>query len=1014
MVDLEPRLQAALGERYVLDRELGRGGMAIVYLARDRKHDREVAIKVLRPEIGASLGSERFLLEIQTAAKLNHPHVLPLHDSGEADGLLYYVMPYVEGESLRDRIRRDGSLPAAEALQIAREVGSALHYAHERGIVHRDIKPENILLSGGHAVVADFGIARAITVSGGEGLTQTGMAVGTPAYMSPEQVVGSQDLDGRSDIYSLACVVYEMLSGEPPFEGPTAQAVMAARFSDPVPKVATLRGKLSSASTRGLTQAFAQDPGERPATAQAFVDQLGGDVGVAPSLAERVGVLGVVGLYFMGAVLVLALTRALLLLLGLPEWTMLGMGALLTLGLPIVVGAAALERRASGPPAWLTWPRVVRAGAVAAGVWAAVVSGYAAMRTLGIGPVGTLVASGVIDRGQRVLLADMHNRTSDSLLAQAVTEALRVDLAQSQIVQVLEPQYLRTVLARMQRAPNTPIDAELANEIAVREGITAVIQGEITPAGDGFVLTTRLIDPKQGTTLVALRETASGSGDVIQAIDRLSKKLRERIGESLKTLRASEPLAQVTTGSLDALQRYSQALRAIDEADVTRGRTLLQEAVQLDTAFGMAYRKLGVVAFDRVEQVAALEKAFAHRDRLTDRERYLTLGTYYSTLTQEPEKAVDAYETLLELFPADYSGLNNLAVLKSDLRRFEEASDLFQRAIAADASSPNSYIGLVSAQTAAGQIEAARATYEQFAQRFQTHPAVNTVEVTLLASIGEYETAEQSARDLLDTGRGNPTILLTAYNQLAVLALVRGRLAEGEEYVREAVRMATALGVPNVSLNGELQVGIIDAWLRGEPDRGKATVNAALREHPLASIAPLNRPYSLLAMFYVFADEPERARAVWQEFEQAVDPELRRGAEDDRHVMSGLIAIADDRPADAIREFRDADQRGCPICVLPLYGMAYDRAGNTDSTIAVFERYLSTPWFGRVGSDWFAKGPTLERLGQLYEQRGDTEKAIEYYSRFIDLWQNADPELGQRVEEARQRMLQLSPERRTP
>jgi len=229
MTDQLDRLNAALSDHYAVERELGRGGMATVYLAEDLKHHRPVAIKVLLPELAAVLGPERFLQEIEIAAGLQHPHILPLYDSGsvgDSTGLLYYVMPYVEGESLRDRLAREKQLSVDDALQISREVADALSYAHSRGVVHRDIKPENILIQSGHAVVADFGIARAIDRAGGESLTATGMALGTPAYMSPEQAAGSRDLDGRSDLYSLACVLYEMLAGEAPFTGPTVESLV--------------------------------------------------------------------------------------------------------------------------------------------------------------------------------------------------------------------------------------------------------------------------------------------------------------------------------------------------------------------------------------------------------------------------------------------------------------------------------------------------------------------------------------------------------------------------------------------------------------------------------------------------------------------------------------------------------------------------------------------------------------------------------------------------------------------
>ncbi|UCF41660.1 MAG: serine/threonine protein kinase, partial [Gemmatimonadota bacterium] len=268
------RLQSALGARYALERELGRGGMATVYLAQDAKHGRPVAIKVLHPELAAALGPARFLREIETAAQLSHPHILALHDSGEADGFLYYVMPYVEGESLRDRLEREEQLPLEDTLAIASEVADALDYAHAQGVVHRDIKPENILLSGGHALVADFGIARAVAQAGGERLTETGLAVGTPYYMSPEQAGGEDALDGRSDQYGLACVVYEMLAGAPPFTGPTPQAVLARHAVDPVPPIGTIRATVPAAMDAVVRKALAKQPAERYATTTAFVEAL--------------------------------------------------------------------------------------------------------------------------------------------------------------------------------------------------------------------------------------------------------------------------------------------------------------------------------------------------------------------------------------------------------------------------------------------------------------------------------------------------------------------------------------------------------------------------------------------------------------------------------------------------------------------------------------------------------------------------------------------------------------------
>ncbi len=274
MSDQPAALAAALTDRYRLERELGQGGMATVYLAEDLRHHRKVAVKVLRPELAAALGPERFLREIETTANLRHPHILPLYDSGEGAGFLFYVMPFVEGESLRDRLQREKQLPIEDALQIAREVADALSYAHSRGVIHRDIKPENILLEAGHAMVADFGIARAISAAGGDRLTETGLAIGTVQYMSPEQAAGEKDLDGRSDLYALGCVLYEMLAGQPPFTGATMESLVYQHLTVEPRAITQLRPAVPAEVAAALQRALAKTPADRFNPVAQFSDAL--------------------------------------------------------------------------------------------------------------------------------------------------------------------------------------------------------------------------------------------------------------------------------------------------------------------------------------------------------------------------------------------------------------------------------------------------------------------------------------------------------------------------------------------------------------------------------------------------------------------------------------------------------------------------------------------------------------------------------------------------------------------
>jgi serine/threonine-protein kinase len=274
MADLLDRLRASLSDRYSFDREIGRGGMATVYLAQDLKHNRAVAIKVLHPYLAVNLGPERFLREIQIAAQLQHPHIVPLYDSGQAGDLLYYVMPYVEGESLRQRLEREPQLPIDDVLHLGRAVATALDYAHRHQVVHRDIKPENVMLHEGEAMVTDFGIAKAVTAAASDNLTQTGATVGTPAYMSPEQASGVVDLDGRSDVYSLGCVIFEMVTGRTPFVGPTAQAIIAQCFTNSPPPLRDSRARVPEWLEQVVAKALAKEPAGRFATAAEFAQGL--------------------------------------------------------------------------------------------------------------------------------------------------------------------------------------------------------------------------------------------------------------------------------------------------------------------------------------------------------------------------------------------------------------------------------------------------------------------------------------------------------------------------------------------------------------------------------------------------------------------------------------------------------------------------------------------------------------------------------------------------------------------
>jgi tetratricopeptide (TPR) repeat protein len=653
-------------------------------------------------------------------------------DSGSAAGRLWYTMPYVRGQSLRDLLRREVQVSLETALDITRQVGLALDYAHREGAVHRDIKPENILLSDGQALVADFGLARAIGAAAGEQLTETGIAMGTPAYMSPEQAQqasGSQ-VDARTDVYALGCVLYEMLAGEAPFTGPTPQAVIAKRFAQQPPSLRVVRPTLPATVDAAIQRALAPVPADRFSTVAHFCRALSEP---DPPLATVSQV------------------------------------------------APSVSRR-------FTWPRVRLLGMLALAGLGATAIGYVVLRTLGTGSATTLLSTGVLKQRERVIIADFQSRAPDSLLGPAATVAFRNDFAQSSVLSTVAPAQVADVLERMRYPASTRLDPALAREVAIRQGIKAVITGEVAAVGNAYLLSVQLVSPQSGEVLASQRETADDATEIIRAIDRLSKRLREQIGESLKSVRSEPPLEQVTTSSLEALWKYTQGLYAGDEeGNYAKAVLLLEEAVALDTGFATAWRTLGAFLWGLGERERALEafgKALRQRDRLTDLERAHTLGIYYSGITVELDKAAATYRAAMERHPNDSVAPFNLGGVYMALGQPARAETLFRRAIARDpldSKGPGPRVNLAWAQLALGKRRDAELALERVAQKFGDRGIVQWFGIMLASSGGDYKTAERRARSFKgrEVETWNPGFPV---RQLAALASAQGELAESERY----------------------------------------------------------------------------------------------------------------------------------------------------------------------------------------------------------------------------------------
>jgi tetratricopeptide (TPR) repeat protein len=1061
-VDLRGQLQRGFGDSYTIERELGGGGMSRVFEATEIALGRKVVIKVLAPELMQGVSVERFKREIQLSAQLQHPHIVGVLNAGETQDpqsgwrVPYYTMPLVDGQSLRSRILKSGALPTGDVISILRDVAKALAYAHEHGVVHRDIKPDNVLITGSSAVVTDFGIAKAIAAArtdpGHKTLTESGGAIGTPGYMAPEQAAGDPGTDHRADVYAFGVLAYEMLTGRTPFHDRAPHQLVAAQMTETPPDVADIRADTPPLLAELVMRCVERDADSRPQTAAHLVKVLE-NVTSGSGLAMPEVLLGgrprlgrALAYWALAFVAVIIVARAAIIALGLPDWVFPGAIVVMTLGLPVILFTYAVHRvthRAlvmpavtpGGSPArssplqrfarrvspYVSWRRTTMGGVLAVTVFTLLVGTFMLLRAFGIGPAGSLFASGVLQKNERILVGDFRSAGRDTTLGSVVTEAFRTGLGQSQSMMVMSATSLRDALSRMQRNAKTPVEGAVAREIATREGIKAYVDGDILSVGGRYAISVRLTQTSTGETLAALSETADSERDILPAIDKLTRRLRERAGESVTRIREALPLEQVTTPSLEALRKYVQGTQVLNfDGDFDRGTRLLEQAIALDTAFSMAYRKLvAEYTNHHVEPMRSVEyamKAYRHRDRLTEIERYLTSGSYY-TFGPEPdiEKAISAYESVLDIQPTNWLATHNLSYMNSLTHRYQRANEFILRAVRLPEASAASYNALGYLGLAVGDTAQVRLALRVLERRFSLNVFSATARIHMLYELGDIDSAIALARRTAD-GPGDAAGRSGAMRLLAGIVGARGQVVDMRVALAKAAMLRQQAGDTAV-LTSALDSALIDVYILDNVTRARGTLDRALTAHPIASLPHAERPYTPLVHLLALVGRTNLAKQVAALFDR--DSATFRRFEDGRirHGMAGDIALAERRYDDAAREYRmaaDAPDR-CRICFWPYEAHAYDLAGKRDSAIAIFTRYVETgdPW--RSGDTWGAShlvdaswlAASYLRLGELWEKKGDHAKAASYYGRFVDLWKNADPELQPRVAEVRRRLARL-------
>ena len=916
------KVKKALASRYKVVRVLGEGGMATVYLAQDLKYNRSVAVKVMRPELASTLGADRFLREVEIAARLTHPHILPMYESGEADGFLYYVMPYVEGETLRDRIQRETQLPVEDALKIAREVAEALACAHEGGIIHRDIKPANILLSGGHAMVADFGIARALSTTSAQTLTQTGLAVGTPHYMAPEQAMGDREVDSRADVYAVGALLYEMIAGEPPFTGPTPQAIVTRSMTEAPRSLIACRTALVPDVDRVARKALAKSPADRYPSATALASALDQALDITRSGARPLlpaagpSPLQVLGLFFLAGVAVLAMAYALVRQVGLPQWMFLLAIALMIAGIPMML----LGARGPGETGFrrlLTLRNAMAGGVLAFAAWGALAAALVLRNPSRSGPAS---------HGERLAVLPFTNRGApeDAYFADGIADELRGKLAGLGTFQLTA----RTSSDQYRESPKSPKD--IGQELSVDYLLTATVRWAKAADGTSRVqVVPELIDTRSGDVTWQQSYDANLT-DVFQVQAEIASRVAGALGVALGS-REQTQLAARPTDNLAAYDLYlkARALTTPDPATVRRAIALYEQAVALDSSFTEAWVQLTI-----------------------------TLARLYGNSIPDPDvdrRALAAAQRAFRLDPEGAQGHAALARYYLSIKNdYAEADRQMQEVLRLAPNNPD-YLSLASSvERTAGRHEEALAHLQQ---AFRLDPRSVATAYRLMDSY-LYLRRYPEAQGMFEAISPLASEDLSVQEEAAMVHLAQGDLAGAREVIRKA-----QLVVPTPEVVTYFSVYYDLYWLLEPPQQ-----DLALRLPPAAFDNDRGTWAAIRMQLYWYQGDRARARIYADTAAQVMQDQLRAVPDDpQRNVLVGLALAYQGRKNEAIA----MGLKGialAPITTEALNGPYYQHqmariyllVGEPEKALDMLEPLVKIPYY--LSPAWLRIDPTFASL----------------------------------------------------